>query len=52
VAVLGLVAAMATSFLHDGLSSRATPTALEKAIARKARHLAILRMRGWQQTRC
>jgi len=41
VAVLSLVAAMATSFLHDGLSSRATPTALEKAIARKARHLAI-----------
>ncbi len=41
VAVPGLVAAMAASFLHDGLSSRASPTVLEKAVARKARHLAI-----------
>src|SRR6266849_7081993 len=41
VSVPGLVAAMAASFLHDGLSSRASPTVLEKAVARKARHLAI-----------
>ena len=41
VAVPGLVAATAASFLHDGLSSRASPTVLEKAVARKARHLAI-----------
>jgi len=40
-AVLGVVVAVATSLLHDGLSSRATPSRMETMIARKARHLAI-----------
>jgi mono/diheme cytochrome c family protein len=33
--------AIAASALHDGLSSRATPTRFETVIARNARHLAI-----------
>ncbi len=41
VALLGLVVAAAASLLHDGLSSRATPTRFEIMIARNARHLAI-----------
>ena len=41
VALLGLVVAIAVSVLHDGLSSRATPTRFETVIARNARHLAI-----------
>jgi len=41
VALLGLVVAVAASFLHDGLSSRATPTKFENTLARNARHLAI-----------
>src|SRR5216684_2153238 len=41
VALLGLVAAVAASLLHDGLSSRATPTRLEIMITRNTRHLAI-----------
>jgi len=41
VALLGIVAAVAVSFLHDGLSARAKPTALEAMVARKARHMAI-----------
>jgi mono/diheme cytochrome c family protein len=41
VALLGLAIAIAASVLHDGLSSRATPTRLETVIARKVRHLAI-----------
>src|SRR5467141_1506717 len=41
VALLGLVVAVAASFLHDGLSSRATPTKFEITLARNARHLAI-----------
>ena len=41
VALLGLVAALAASFLHDGLSSRATPNRFEIMVARSARHLAI-----------
>src|SRR5258707_14864847 len=41
VAFLGLVAAVAASLLHNGLSSRATPTRFEIMIARNARHLAI-----------
>src|SRR5260370_34111397 len=41
VALLGLVVAVAASFLHDGLSSRATPSKLETMAARKARRLAI-----------
>jgi mono/diheme cytochrome c family protein len=39
--LLGLVVALGTAILHDGLSSRAKPTKLEIAIARNARHLAI-----------
>jgi mono/diheme cytochrome c family protein len=38
--VLGLLAAAAVSILHDGLSARAKPTALETAIARTARKMA------------
>src|SRR6266403_2090210 len=41
VALLGIVVAVAVSFLHDGLSARAKPTALEAIVARKARHMAI-----------
>jgi mono/diheme cytochrome c family protein len=41
LAVLGLATALAASILHDGLSSRATPTQLEIFVARHARHLAI-----------
>lgn len=40
VAALGLIAAAAVSILHDGLSSRARPSALETAIARSARKMA------------
>src|SRR5260370_638545 len=41
VSFLGLVVAVAASLLHNGLSSRATPTRFEIMIARNARHLAI-----------
>jgi len=41
VAVVGVVVAIAASLLHDGMSSRATPTKLEAAIARNAHRLAI-----------
>jgi mono/diheme cytochrome c family protein len=41
VALLGLIIAAAASFLHDGLSSRASPSRLEIMVAREARHLAI-----------
>jgi len=41
LALLGLVAAIASSFLHDGLSSRATPSRLESMVARGAHRLAI-----------
>ena len=41
VAVVGVVIAIAASILHDGLSSRATPSKLEAAIARNVRGLAI-----------
>jgi mono/diheme cytochrome c family protein len=41
VALLGLLMAITASVLHDGLSSRATPTRLETMIMRNARHLAI-----------
>jgi len=37
---LGLLAVAAVSMLHDGLSARATPSALETAIARTARKMA------------
>jgi mono/diheme cytochrome c family protein len=39
-ALFGLVVAVPASFLHDGLSSRATPTKFEIMVARNARHLA------------
>jgi len=38
---LGLLVAAAVSILHDGLSARAQPSALEAAIARNARKMAI-----------
>jgi mono/diheme cytochrome c family protein len=41
LAVLGVGAAVAASILHDGLSSRATPSKLEAAIARNSHYLAI-----------
>ena len=41
VVVLGLIVAVAASFLHDGLSSRATPGRFETMVARKARRLAL-----------
>jgi len=41
VALLGIVVAVAVSFLHDGVSARAKPSALEAMVARKARHMAI-----------
>ena len=41
VVAIALIAVAAASILHDGLSSRAKPTALEAMLARNARHLAI-----------
>ena len=41
VALFGLAVTVAASLLHNGLSSRATPTRLEITIARNARHFAI-----------
>ena len=41
VIAIALIAVAAPSLLHDGLSSRAKPTALETMLARNARHLAI-----------
>ncbi len=41
VVAIALIAIAAASILHDGLSSRAKPTALETMLARNARHLAI-----------
>ena len=41
IVVLGLLAAAAVSILHDGLSSRAQPSALEAGIARAARRMAM-----------
>jgi hypothetical protein len=40
VVVLGLLGVAAVSILHDGLSARAEPSALETAIARAARKTA------------
>jgi mono/diheme cytochrome c family protein len=40
VVALGLLATAAVSILHDGLSARAQPSALEAAIARNARKMA------------
>jgi|ERR1700674_886209 len=41
VGLLGLVAAVAASILHDGLSSRATPSPFEIMVARRVRRLAM-----------
>src|SRR5713226_10337808 len=41
IATVGVVVAVAASLLHDGLSSRATPSKLETAMARNVRRLAI-----------
>jgi mono/diheme cytochrome c family protein len=41
VAAVGLAVAAGASILHNGLSARATPTAMEAMIARNVRHLAI-----------
>jgi mono/diheme cytochrome c family protein len=41
VAFAGTAVAVAASLIHDGLSARATPSALEVALARRARRLAI-----------
>ena len=41
VVLVGLGVVAAVSILHDGLSARATPTALEAWVARNARGLAI-----------
>jgi mono/diheme cytochrome c family protein len=41
LAILGIVAAVASRILHGGLSARATPTRLEIFLARNVRHLAI-----------
>jgi mono/diheme cytochrome c family protein len=40
IAALGLLAAAAVGILHDGLSARARPSALEATIARNARKMA------------
>jgi mono/diheme cytochrome c family protein len=40
IAALG-VGFVAFSFLHNGVSAKATPTALEVIMARKARHMAL-----------
>jgi mono/diheme cytochrome c family protein len=41
VTIAGTAIAATVSILHDGLSSRAAPTAMEVALARNVRHLAI-----------
>jgi mono/diheme cytochrome c family protein len=41
VVAVGLAVAACASILHNGLSARATPTAMEAMIARNVRHLAI-----------
>ncbi|HET8921552.1 MAG TPA: cytochrome c [Candidatus Acidoferrum sp.] len=41
VVLFGVVITIAASILHEGLSSHATPTALEVVLARNVRHLAI-----------
>jgi mono/diheme cytochrome c family protein len=41
VIVIALVAVAAASVLHDGMSSRANPTAVETMMARELRHLVI-----------
>ena len=41
VLVAGIVVVVMASILHNGLSARATPTMIERMIARNARRLAI-----------
>jgi mono/diheme cytochrome c family protein len=41
VIAVALIAVAAASVLHDGVSSRAKPTALETMMARELRHMAI-----------
>jgi mono/diheme cytochrome c family protein len=41
VALFGVVVAVGASFLHEGLSARAKPSALEAMVARRARHMAV-----------
>lgn len=41
VIVLGAIAALVVSVLHNGVSARATPNALEVFVARHLRHFAI-----------
>jgi mono/diheme cytochrome c family protein len=41
VIAIALIAGAAASLLHDGLSSRAKPTAMETMMARKVRYMAI-----------
>jgi mono/diheme cytochrome c family protein len=49
VVAIALIAVAAASVLHDGVSSRAKPTAMETMMAREVRHMAIpARARGTQ----
>src|ERR1700693_48781 len=41
VALAGLIVAVAVSLLHNGLSARARPSAMEEMLARNAWHLSI-----------
>jgi mono/diheme cytochrome c family protein len=41
VVAIALIAVAAASILHDGVSARAKPTALETMMAREVRHMAI-----------
>jgi len=41
VAFVGLIVAVAASMLHNGLSARARPSAMEEMLARNVSHLAI-----------
>lgn len=41
IAAIALIAVAAASILHDGVSARANPSALETMMARQARHMAI-----------
>jgi mono/diheme cytochrome c family protein len=41
VVAIALIGAVSVSLLHDGVSSRVNPTALEVMLARQARHMAL-----------
>jgi mono/diheme cytochrome c family protein len=41
VLAVGVIGFVAFSFLHNGVSAKATPTSLEVMMARKARHMAL-----------